>query len=335
MDKIVSQLLWFDRLCVTTATASALTRLAELIEQGNYTGFRSLFGELDARLKIRTGTHASVGDDLTVVLPESLYPVLAARLRNLATTEQHSSFFLSELERSLANRSRNNWEIRQVKYNPEPERDYTPEPDGTEWEAVLWHDVSNPDVLEAAWQEIVQWSVPSYQEEPQTLYVNFNGAEPVSERHAPKKAFEVFLNGRAPIQGSGNPQSPIQVVGFRRVPLRNWYGEALDRIQVWFQEKQVVLIVPDRHAETGCVDWDLENFFIYHSLVRAVSGCVVANRFAWWIAADLTTDSATLAINELDDPETLWGLFSRLTVAERTLDRARFDELFSSRAIDT
>lgn len=329
MDKIVTQLLWFDRLCVTTANSSALTRMAQLIERGNYAGFRTLFGELGDRLSIKRGTHASVWDDLTIVLPEALYPALAARLRELVLAEEHSSVFLSELERSLPNHSRNNWEIRRVEHHSQPERDYSPEPDGTVWEAILWHDVSNSKILKAAWEEIVQWSLPSDQSDPQTLSVNFNGSEPSSESHDPKSAFEVYLSGRSPIKGSGYPQSPIQVVGFQHLPFRIWYGEALDRMQVWFQPNQVVLIVPDRHAETGCLGWDLENFFSYYSLVRTVSRTVSAKRFAWWISPDSTDDSAALAIGELDNPETLWGLFSRLTVADRALNRTRFDQQFS------
>lgn len=84
MDKLVSQLLWYSSLCVTTANASALVRLAELIEQGNNSGFRALIEELDAKLRIRTGTHASVGKDLNIVLPEKVYPDFAKRLRKLA-----------------------------------------------------------------------------------------------------------------------------------------------------------------------------------------------------------------------------------------------------------
>ena len=90
----------------------------------------------------------------------------------------------------------------------------------------------------------------------------------------------------------------------------------------------------DCHAETGSVDWDLENFFNYYSLVKTVSNSVSANRFAWWICADSAEDAATLAIDKLDDRESMWSIFSSQAVAKRELDRSRFDALFASRSED-
>ena len=242
---------------------------------------------------------------------------------------------MSEIDRNLATHSKHNWEIRLVEYYPEPQRDYTPDPAGTEWEAVLLHEVSSSETLETAWQQIVQWSAPTGQGIPRKLHVNYNGEKPVSEKHDAKEAFEVFLSGRARVQGSGYDQCPIQVVGFARVPFRMWYGEALDQIQVWFEENRIVLIVADRHAETGLVDWDLENFVEFHALVQAVSSRVGAKKFAWWLSADSAEDSDVLAIDKLNDPETLWGIFSGLATAERPLDRTRFDALFASSSSET
>ena len=92
MDKVVTQLLRFDGLCVTTATPSALVRLADLIEQGDLAGFRALFAELDDSLEIEPGPEARVDDKRPfVVLPDRLCLSLAKRMRRIAAAAPYTN----------------------------------------------------------------------------------------------------------------------------------------------------------------------------------------------------------------------------------------------------
>ncbi|MCH6588287.1 MAG: hypothetical protein IH805_08250 [Proteobacteria bacterium] len=117
------------------------------------------------------------------------------------------------------------------------------------------------------------------------------------------------------------------------MPFRLRYGESLDWIQVWFEEDRIVLIVQDHLAETGSFDWDVENFFGYRALVKAISRSVGASRFAWRICAEGADPSEALEIGALDDIEALWGLFKRSANPDRSAARAKFEAAFAAGTI--
>ena len=69
----------------------------------------------------------------------------------------------------------------------------------------------------------------------------------------------------------------------------------------------------------------------YRALVKAVIGAMDADRVAWRMFAYDTADEEAIAVDKLDDPETLWGIFGELTMANRNLDRAKFDAMMKSK----
>ena len=88
MERLASHLLWYNRRLVSTANAEALTRLADLLERGDYQAVRRYISTLDDALDIRNGENACVetdGSRFSVVLPEALlrgfnFTFTAARL---------------------------------------------------------------------------------------------------------------------------------------------------------------------------------------------------------------------------------------------------------------
>ncbi len=322
MEKLVSHLLWYNRRLVSTVTTKALTRLADLLERGDYQAVRRYISTLDDALDIRNGENACVetdGSRFSVVLPEALLPAIGKALKRLVSAKELSEFRLSSLDQRLAIHSEHDWVLRRVECEPEPDYDYTPEPDGAEWDAVVFPETRTVKSLESAWAQIVRWSVRPDPHHTNKLHVNFDGPS-ASEEYAPRTAFSVFLD---------RPDA-WQVVGYRRVPIKMRYGEALDWLQVWFEEDRIVLIVQDHLAETGSFDWDVENFFVYRALVKAVCRTVRATRFAWWICANRPDASEALEIGALDDIEALWDIFKRSANPDRNAARAKFEAAFAA-----
>ena len=321
--KLASKYRAFEWLLVSSATATTLIRLALLIERKDHQGFRRLMSELDPRLEVRNGETARVDWQFEIVLPDVVLPALANHFRELAGGAEFSEFRLSEVDRELAAHSELDWLVRRLEYRGTPTRDYRPEPDGAEWEAVMFHDPVSARVLQAAWREIVAWSVQNDPEHTEMLYLSLGDPDREPEEHPPEAAFALFLERDA----------AFQVSGYRRVPFRLRYGESLDWIQVWFEEDRIVLIVQDHLAETGSFDWDVENFFGYRALVKAISRSVGASRFAWRICAEGADPSEALEIGALDDIEALWGLFKRSANPDRSAARAKFEAAFAAGTI--
>lgn len=326
MLKLVTSNLPFGRQAVCTANAAALDRLAELLEQGDGKAFRKLLGDLDPHLKVGQAGHLSVVADHTktvpfqVTLPERLLPGLAIRLRTLASEAEYSQFDLSELEPRFLEELRAqpvvstkcDWGFRRAEDRPEPDRDYSPDPSGGDWEAVLFHKNATARDLETAWRSVCDWSARPDPHHSGNLRV---GRSDSAEQHPPADAFSIFLE---------DPDA-WQVAGSRRLPFRMWYATLHDWIQVWFEQDRTLLIVFDRHAETGCIAWDIENFFLYRALIKATAGALDADRFNWGLAVDSAEETAALPIALIDDAETLRRLFSDCAESDRGAALTAFD----------
>jgi hypothetical protein len=306
---------------ISTANRAALAHLAELFAQQDYDAIRQGITQLDPQLAIIEGVRTEVSVDIRqqpsihIVLPVDVLRLLAVKIQELAGQNEDGELHLSLLVPSLVEASKFDWTVRVQEWQQEPDRDYQREPLGAMWEAVLFHEPPSTHAALQAWDQLRRWAASDEHDYPNLLSVRFHDGERDVEEHSPHDAFALLCEERV----------ASQISGWQRVPFHHWYGEARDWIQVWVETDRTMLIVHDRHAETGSRTWDIDNFFMYRDLILRVAHALQAEAFVWGIEAESYGESARRGIDTLHDTEALWDFFTLASERDRSDTHTEFE----------
>lgn len=306
---------------ISTATEPALAELARLCRAQDYPAIHAFLSHLDPQLAFFTGSLPQIDVNFTrqppiyLTLPPDIVTALAVHIQQLVT--DNDEVHISEIFPALHHHSKFDWTLRKRTWRAEPEHDYERHPAGALWEAVLFHDRPTIAAGLRAWEYLRTWSVQADTHEPNVLSVQFTAPDREPEDHEPQAAF-------ARVYGHGDA---YQVIDWCAVPFRRSYGEAHDWIQVWFEEDRTMLIVHDRHAETGSHRWDIENFFLYQQVLVQMAYALQAETFVWGIMADSYADDQRQPMSKLTDVDALWYCFKAATERDPSDTYPQFEAL--------